>query len=513
MSEQRHIFLDYLRARFPVIGVVTPEEERFVQTLASEWAGPVRTWSLTRGIDECESTPTPPPAVLQRILSSEQAPDTVWVLKDYGVFMGDAAISRTLRDMHKRRPSVDASGGDLGGLVGRKVHIVLLCNGKPPQKVIDAVPEVTFLDFERPDRDELLSIATAARAKYDGDPPEALADALGGMTKLQSRNALALSKLRTGALRSSAGLDAKAEMLAAEVNGLSLVRSTVGVDDVGGLGALREWCEQMGSALQPEARSFGLSQPKGALLTGPPGTGKSLMAQWIASLFGITLWRGDMGALMGSLVGQSEGALRKMIQVCEASAPCILWLDEIEKAISSGQVGGGGDSGTSSRMIGTLITWMSEKTAPVFIVATANDPSKLPVELTRKGRFDEVWFVDLPGAEAREAILNVHLRKRGRERMDEGGALVFAAASQGFSGAEIEAVVESALRRCYFEDRRAMVLSDLIDEVEATTPLSKKGDAVERMRAWAQANARNANGGHQQATATPEGLEDPLGLQ
>lgn len=221
--------------------------------------------------------------------------------------------------------------------------------------------------------------------------------------------------------------------------------------------------------------------------------GKTLVAKALASAFGCTLFRWDLATAFGSLVGQSEANVRAAIAVIEAVGRSVVLLDEVEKAVSAGQVGSGGDSGTSSRVIGQLLSWMSEQSCGAFVVATANRPELLPTEMTRKGRFDETWAVDLPDAAGRGDIFVVHLRKRRRDPGTFNLARL-AKASEGFSGAEIEAVVVAALRRCFVEGRRSLADADLLREIEVTIPLSRSAaEDIEAMRSWARGKARPAS--------------------
>ena len=222
----------------------------------------------------------------------------------------------------------------------------------------------------------------------------------------------------------------------------------------------------------------------------------------MASGLGLGLLRLDLGAVMGSLVGASEGNIRKALRVAEAMAPAVLWVDEIEKAVSQGQVGGGGDSGTSSRVIGTLLTWLAEKTVPIFLVVTSNKPEILPPELLRKGRFDEMFCLDLPNDKAREDILRVHLKKRNRDPKTFDLKQV-AAAMDGFSGAEVEAVVVAALRKKFVAGEKGLTATDLVVEATLTVPLSRSmSEQIEGMRSWARGRARDASGTRDNAAPT-----------
>jgi SpoVK/Ycf46/Vps4 family AAA+-type ATPase len=265
------------------------------------------------------------------------------------------------------------------------------------------------------------------------------------------------------------------------------------VNDVGGLEALKEWALMRESAFSPEAGDYGLPAPKGIALIGIPGTGKSLSAKAVAALWKMPLIRLDLGAIFGSLVGQSEENARRALKLAETVAPCVLWIDEIEKGLATGD----GDGGTSMRVFGTILSWMQEKTRPVFLIATANNISMLPPELLRRGRFDEIFFLDLPTAVERRAIFRVHIgkRKRDPDRYDL-DALV--AASQGYVGAEIEQAVVDAMYLA-FNDReqpkRDFTSSDVLRALTKLVPMSRsQREAIEMLRAWlAEGRAQSAS--------------------
>ncbi|KKL21963.1 hypothetical protein LCGC14_2440200, partial [marine sediment metagenome] len=257
---------------------------------------------------------------------------------------------------------------------------------------------------------------------------------------------------------------------------------------IGGMANLRGWLSLRAKALTDKARDFGLEPPRGILLLGVQGCGKSLMARYVAADWHIPLLRMDVGSLYDKFIGQTEHHLRTAFQVASAMAPCVLWIDEIEKAFASAGAGAGGamsDGGLSQRMFGQLLTWMQDHDNPVFLVATANDVTALPPELMRKGRFDEVFFVDLPSAEAREVIFKIHLarRKRDPEAFD---LPALAAASEGFSGAEIEQAIVSAMYAAFAADRD-LSAKDVLGELAATEPLSVlMAEKITDLRTWAR---------------------------
>jgi hypothetical protein len=259
--------------------------------------------------------------------------------------------------------------------------------------------------------------------------------------------------------------------------------------NVGGLAGLRAWLAARRKAFGSEAaRKFGLSEPKGVLLTGIPGTGKSLLAKTVAREWGLPAMRLDIGKLFGSLVGQSEAQARLAIEAAEACSPCVLWIDEIEKGLATG----GQDGGTSLRVLGTILTWLQENNKPVFTVATANDISGLPPELLRKGRFDEIFFVDLPTLEERKEIIAIHLKRRKlietRFSVDK-----IAAATEGFGGAEIEQAVVDGMFAAFADDRDVNT-QDIVVSAEGTSPLAKTMEGkINGIRQWAVGRAKMAN--------------------
>jgi len=282
-------------------------------------------------------------------------------------------------------------------------------------------------------------------------------------------------------------LDAKREVLRGD-GLLETVRRDASFADIAGLQRLREWLGKRKSALTPEGQKFGLVPPKGILITGVQGCGKSLAAKAVAGEWGFELARLDAGALYDKFIGESEKRLRKALDLAQKMAPLVLWIDEIEKAFASAGSSGDADAGLSQRLLATLLTWMQDRESGVFLAATSNNISALPPEMLRKGRFDEIFFVDLPNPTTREALFALHLKKRGRDsgRFD---LQKLSAASIGFSGAEIEQAIASGLYTA-FAAKQQLTTDILLSELKSTQPLSvTRSEDIAVIREWAHTRA------------------------
>ena len=302
-----------------------------------------------------------------------------------------------------------------------------------------------------------------------------------GLTAAQAQRVFAKAIVATGTLddRDIDLVTQEKKEIIRESEALEFYAVTETPDDVGGLGVLKEWLRLRERAFTHEARDYGLPAPKGIALIGVPGTGKSLTAKMIGSLWRLPLLRLDVGALFGSLVGESEERVRRALRLAETVAPAILWIDELEKALAHG----GLDSGTSPRVFGTILTWMQEKTAPCFVVATANAIAKLPPEVLRKGRFDEMFFLDLPTLEERKEIFTVHLRKRRRLPQDFDIARL-ARESEGYVGAELEQAIIDAMY-VGFNAGREFTTDDISGTLRRQVPLSiSQRETIGALRNW-----------------------------
>ncbi len=474
----------YIRAGYPLLYVVTPEEDRAIELIAAATAGGEgerRTpyvWSVSRGLCTLDfkavdrARTADPKGILPFLLEFREP--AVFVLEDFHFFLDERAplaplVIRQLRDLVGPFKSA------------RKTAIILSPILRIPPEL---EKDITVLDLEMPDEEELAAILdeTVAQVKdspqveinLTGDGRERIVKALCGLTRIEAENALA--KVVVGSSRIDPEdvdllLDEK-EQIIRKTEILEYYATPERFGSIGGLDLLKLWLRQRGRAFSEAARRFGLPNPKGLLLVGVPGCGKSLSAKAVASEWRMPLLRFDLGKVFAGYVGQSEENMRRALKMAEAVAPCILWVDEIEKGVSGSQTGIS-DSGTSARVFGTLLTWMEEKTKPVFIIATANDIEGLPPELLRKGRFDEIFFIDLPDPQERTEILAIHLIRHHRDTRDF-DLPVHAAAMDGFSGAEIEQVVVSALYEAFAEGEETLLADRHLEQaITSTVPLSK----------------------------------------
>jgi SpoVK/Ycf46/Vps4 family AAA+-type ATPase len=358
------------------------------------------------------------------------------------------------------------------------------------------------------------------RVDVDEMGRERLAKAALGLTVHEAENAFARAMVNDGTLTVDdvdVVLEEKRQTIR-KSGLLEFVPVDIDLADVGGLENLKRWLSKRNNSWLAEAAAYGLPAPKGVLITGVPGCGKSLTAKAIAAAWGLPLLRLDMGRVFAGLVGSSEQNMRTGIRTAEATAPCVLWIDEIEKGFA-GAGSGGGDSGTSSRVFGSFLTWLQEKTQPVFVIATANNIDRLPPEFLRKGRFDEIFFVDLPTRAERMPIWALHLDKRLRHELVADGLVVdeelvgrLAGASEGYSGAEIEQAVVAALFDA-FAERRPLQVEDLLRAVANMVPLSvTQAEQISAIRTWADVRAVAATAAEDRAEyAGPSGTKTDAG--
>lgn len=479
-----------IRSRYPVIYVVSWEERRVEDAIRDMAATGKRvyTWSSTRGLQPQPAAGGAAASVLAAFEYVDKcAEDAVFVFRDLHPNLSDSVIVRRLRDL-------------AGALKNSRKTLVIL---SPILRIPPELEkEIAVVDYALPTYDdlgELLDLVVdkmrrdAAQVDVDLLPAEReqVLKAAQGLTLDEAENVFARSLVEKKTFDVATVLSEK-EQIIRKSGLLEYYPATEQFKDVGGLESLKRWLSKRGNAFTQKARDFGLPEPKGILLLGVQGCGKSLSCKAVASMWGLPLLRLDVGKIFSGIVGSSEQNIRRAIQVAESVAPVVLWMDEMEKGFAGVQSSPFSDAGTTSRVFATFVTWMQEKTAPVFIVATANDVSMLPPELLRKGRFDEIFFVDLPDEAERREIARIHLEKRKREA-GKFDIAAFAAASDGFSGAEIEQAVVSALFDAFSNDRE-LTNEDLLAAVKETVPISvTMAEQIAGLRTWAKDRARPAS--------------------
>ena len=341
-------------------------------------------------------------------------------------------------------------------------------------------------------------IIKAQKIEYTTDEVNTIVEACLGLSIYEIHTQLFKSLSKLGKLDPKFILQAK-QQIVHKSDIMEWIEPNVSLNDIGGADNLKDWFKDRKASFSDEAKAFGLEAPKGVLMVGIPGTGKSMSAKALGNIWGVPLLHLDVGKIMSGIVGSSEGNIRKALKTAEAIAPCILWVDEIEKGFSGTGSSNFSDGGTMARVFGTFLTWMQEKAAPVFVVATANNISQLPPELMRKGRFDEIFFIDLPGSEERSQILGLHLVKR-RQKVEDFDLDLLAKESEGFSGAELEHVIKDAMYVAFSSADRKLTTNMILREIKKTVPLSeamkKEIDAVKEVAArmrFASNKSLNAN--------------------
>jgi MoxR-like ATPase len=491
-----------IRARYPILYVITNEEMR-VQNLLVEIAAKrqkkVFEWTYSNGIvpagtsiqsQRSRNAATKDPlAALDQVI--EQVEPAIFLFKDFHPFLtkNNFAIIRKLKDIALH-------------LKNSFKTIILI---SPIMEIpAELEKEMTVINFPQPTKEDLGAmldkIIEEVRGRkqvqidLDADGRERLLQAAMGLTLGEAENVFAKIIVQDGRL---SGDDvnqvfAEKQQIIRKSGLLEYYSVSEDFSSVGGLSVLKDWLNKRSVAFTEEARTFGLPSPKGILLLGVQGCGKSLCAKAVSRLWQLPLLRFDMGRMFGSLVGSSEENVRRAISVAESVAPAVLWVDEIDKAFVGSQSSGITDGGTTARVFGTFLTWLSEKSAPVFVVATANDVSQLPPELMRKGRLDEIFYVDLPSEEERGEIFRIHLTKRGRDpRNFDLETLV--EASEEFSGAEIEEAIISALYDAFYE-KKELTTAHVAGALKQTVSLARTmAEKVNALRNWARGRARYAS--------------------
>ncbi|HAV61968.1 MAG TPA: ATPase [Verrucomicrobiales bacterium] len=495
-----------IRARYPILYIVSSEETRVQETIvaiAEKRQKKVFEWSCSTGIAPAgasiqsqkhrNAATRDPVAALDQVI--EQVEPAVFVFKDFHPFLGrtNHTVIRKLKEIALH--------------LKNSFKTVILIS--PVMELpTELEKEVTVLNFPLPDRETLSGLLDRITSEIgqlkqvsvdlDDAGRERLIQAALGLTLNEAENVFAKIIVKDQRLNGEDVNEVFAEkQQIIRKSGLLEYYSTGETfSNVGGLTVLKDWLRKRSKAFTEEAREFGLPAPRGILLLGVQGCGKSLCAKAVSRLWQLPLLRFDMGRMFGSYIGSSEENVRKAIAVAESVAPAILWVDEIDKAMAGALSSGGSDGGTTARVFGTFLTWLSEKKAPVFVVATANDISQLPAELLRKGRLDEIFFVDLPSPAERAEIFRIHLQKRGRLLGEFDSDAIFgrlADASLDFSGAEIEEAINSALYDAFYEGSD-LTVDHVVGALLQTVPLARTmAEQIGQLRDWADGRARNAS--------------------
>ena len=480
-----------IRSRYPLIYVVSWEEQRFLEsmeTLVEQTDKRLFTWSLSQGLRRGEercAAAHQPHEMLSFIRSCAER--SIFVIQDFHPHIDDPSIRRMLKEL-----SYD--------IVKELKTIIFLSPVVKVPKELEK--DIVVVDMPLPSEDELLKLLrntlrplqgnTRVAVELSEDLEEKVVQAAKGLTLREAERVFAkciIENYRFCQEDVKIVVEEKRQLIR-KTELFEYYHLTEGMGNVGGLNNLKKWFEHRCEAFGQKARDYHLPAPKGALLLGIQGCGKSLAAKAVASLWQVPLLRLDVGSIFSSYIGQSEANMKRAMNLASTLAPCVLWLDEIEKGFA-GLKEGGNDGGTTKRVLGTFLTWMQEKTAAVFVIATANSIQFLPPELLRKGRFDEIFFIDLPDAEERHAIFKIHIEKRKRS-IAKFDIKKLVELSEGFSGAEIEQVIISAMYTA-FAEKREFSTKDIVKELKESVPLSitMKEDIAD-LRTWAKTRARSA---------------------
>jgi len=484
-----------IRARYPIVYIPTREEERveaaIAQSAKAQGDRAVYIWDF---VDGYQGNPNDvgfgkrnPLQALEFVEKLPMSAPAIFILRDFHRFLDDIAISRKLRNLARL-------------LKSQPKNLVLL---SPQISIPDDLGEVlTVLEFPLPGAAEIKAeierLLSATGQRLESKTLDELVRSCQGLSIERIRRVLARAFALHSELRSDDVeliLEEKRQTIR-QTQILDFYPAKEEISDIGGLDNLKDWLLRRGGSFSDRARQYGLPHPKGLMLVGIQGTGKSLTAKAIAHHWHLPLLRLDVGRLFGGLVGESESRTRQMIQLAEALAPCVLWIDEIDKAFSG--VDGRSDSGTTSRVFGTFITWMAEKKSPVFVVATANNIQSLPPEMLRKGRFDEIFFVGLPTQEERRSIFSVHLLRLRPHNLKQYDLDRLAYETPDFSGAEIEQTLIEAMH-IGFSQNRDFTTDDILESASQIVPLARTAkEQIDFLQDWAAAGKARLASKHSQ---------------
>lgn len=486
-----------LNAFYPVLYLTSYEYERTKQKVRTAIAdvsthNHVYEWNCVEGLRLIEEDTRKeienmeePEELLKFILSiNDRSHKDVFLLEDFNNYIEEPKIKHLMRVIADKARFTNT-------------HVIIVsASYKLPTELEKYVTVLNIPLPSRYDLDKTLQqVEKDTKISLTSEQRNRLIDAALGMTSMEADLAFCLAAVKDNLGDNSPYIvSAEKEQIIRKSGILDYFPKNESLKDVGGMDELKDWLQKRQMAYEKNARDWGLQEPKGLLLLGVPGCGKSLTAKSIASFWNMPLLRLDIGKVYQGLVGSSEDNIRKAIMTAEAVAPCVLWIDEIEKGLSGVRSSGATDGGVTSRIFSTILTWMQEKTTPVFVVATANNINLLPPELLRKGRFDEIFFVDLPTMEERMKIFTIHLEKKGQKARDFALEKISEKAD-GFNGAEIEECIKEAMFAAYIQNPQTPKLQTkhIIDAIEATVPLSQTmNEQIASLRKWAATRAKSA---------------------
>ena len=507
---------NHIRARYSIVQVVTFEETRALAEIArisQDLKHEFYVWSASSGLLKDGKSAAERSADLRVAIDfCEERART----KEPFIFVfldASTTIAQNGNPVYRRRLKDFAINIRTHGY---RANCILL--GPSSEIPLDLQKEITLLDFPIPDRAMVKSTISSfvaahkanTRLTIDVGPAtlDRLTEAAVGLTLTEIESCLSkalVDDLRLDGSDVSVMIDEKQQIIRKSGILDYIDASALSLDNVGGLETLKRWLESRSIAFGEAAKAFGLAPPKGVLLTGIPGCGKSLTAKCVAASWRVPLLKLDMGKVFHGVVGSSEANIRHALATAEAIAPAVLWIDEIEKGLG-GSAGGGGDGGTAVRVFGTLLTWMQDKSSPVFVLATANDISGMPPELLRKGRFDEIFFVDLPSASERAAIITMQIRTLGRDPSKFDISKLASLSGElclgdgiRLSGAELEAWVKDAMHEAYKRRLTAdptadLEMADLEQTIVRIVPMAQMSQTeIAKLRQWGSDNAVSAS--------------------
>ena len=465
----------YIDAVFPILYINSYEEKKVDEIIKKSAGGrAIFEWNGVNGFVDFNTKVSYPmnheslADVLKFLLDSNDIDGSLIVLKDVQPFLEEPKVVSTLKYISEK-----IGAGDI------ETSIIIVSSVRKIPKELE--PYVVILEVDYLNTEEIREIISEFIEANEVDMIreellDEMAIAFKGLSQFEIENILALAYADDGELtrKDLALIFEQKQQMIMKSGILEMIPLKESLEDIGGLDNLKKWLTKKAKVLKniEKAQQFGVDVPKGVLIAGGPGCGKSLNAKAAAKLFEIPLLRLDMGRLMGKYVGESEANMRKAIALAEAIAPCVLWVDELEKAFAGiGGTGGGAD--ITTRLFGNFLTWMQEKKSAAFVVATANDITKLPPELLRKGRFDEIFYVGLPNDKERKKIFEIHISKRRKQDLADINLDLLISKTKGYSGADIEGVVKESIENVYSEGKEKLTTEDIMEAIRNTHSLSE----------------------------------------